>query len=457
MKRLLVLAVLLCAALLAFAGGQPEPKTGAAGAAPATKTPVQEANTAFAFPKEPVKLTYWDYYDERPLRIELMRTLSKEYSKIHPNVTIEVVNIPWVGYKEKYAAAYAAGTGPDLVTWDPPTVVPLGLAVPAPDWAAKIIDASYTDLAKKMMFFQGKYWGWPGQIDVGQMLYYNKDMYAEVGLSKAPETLPELIDYSKKLTKYDASGEITRGGYAIRYFGERGGLLDKFRPFAWCYLDATKGWIWNQDYSDVIFDQPAYLEALKLYRDMVYTWKISSIKFPKPVEAIWLRLAAQTNREAFLIGDLKKNAPDLKYGLAPMVNGAPPYGKYQVGYAPSPGQSVMITTKKYADLSWDVSLFLDNDANDLKLAQTQGTLPARKVNMASSYVTQEVPYGPIAQIIDKRPSPRVEVDPWGVTAEINDSCFGEAVEMVLIGKKTPEQALKDAAAKARSVIARVKK
>jgi len=288
------------------------------------------------------------------------------------------------------------------------------------------------------------------------MLYYNKDMYAEAGIGTVPETLPQLVETMKKLTKTDATGEITRGGWAIRYFGERGGLIDKFRPFAAGFVDTTKGWIWNGDYTDVLFEQKGYLDALQLYVDMVHKMKVASIKMPKPEEAFWLKLAAQTNREAFLLADLKKNAPDLKFGLAPMVNGAAPYGQYQVGYAPSAGQMVMVSSKKYADVSWDYSMFLNNEENDLKLAQTQGSLPARKKNMDTPYVNETVPYGKVAKAVDARPKPRVEIHPAGIGAEVNE-IFGEGVELAIIGKKAPDQALKDAAAKARSVIARVKK
>lgn len=305
------------------------------------------------------------------------------------------------------------------------------------------------------MIFDGQYWGWPSQVDVGQMLYYNTDMFSEVGLSKAPATLPELMDAARKLTKRQGD-QITRGGYAVRYFGERGGLLDKFKPFAWCYTDATVGWVWNQDYTDVLYNQPQYLDALKFYADMVHKEKVASIQFPKPVEAFSLGLAAMTNRESFMIGHLKDNAPNINFAVAPLVNGAPPYGKYEVGYSASAGQMMMVTSKKYPEIAWDFSMFLNNKENDLRLAQVQGTLPGWSTNLQSDYVQNEVPYGKIADVYAKRPTPRIEVDPWGIGHEVNEA-FAEGVEMALIGQKTPEKAMEEAIQKGRSIISRVNK
>ena len=39
-----------------------------------------------------------------------------------------------------------------------------------------------------------------------EVLCWTLDYFAEVGLTRAPDTMDELIAYAQKLTKYDASG-----------------------------------------------------------------------------------------------------------------------------------------------------------------------------------------------------------------------------------------------------------
>ncbi len=219
---LIGLALLLLVGLpMAWAGGKQEDKPAAATSESGVKSPIEIYNPSFVYPTEKINLALWDYYDERPDRITWLKEKAKEFQTIHPNINLTVVNIPWVGWKAKYLSAFQADTGPDICTWDPPMAVLMGKVYPAPDWAARLIDEKYTDAAKKTMIFKGQYWGWPSQIDAGQMLYYNT-MYEEGGLNPddPPETLPELLEAMKKTTKYDSQGTIIQGGWAIRYFGD---------------------------------------------------------------------------------------------------------------------------------------------------------------------------------------------------------------------------------------------
>jgi len=53
------------------------------------------------------------------------------------------------------------------------------------------------------------------------LLYYNKDAFKEVGLDpeKPPKTFDEIREYSEKLKKVNASGEVERYGFGMRIYG----------------------------------------------------------------------------------------------------------------------------------------------------------------------------------------------------------------------------------------------
>ncbi|MBU0493682.1 MAG: ABC transporter substrate-binding protein [Chloroflexi bacterium] len=53
------------------------------------------------------------------------------------------------------------------------------------------------------------------------VLYYNKTLFKEAGLDpeKAPRTWAEVAEYSRKLTKKDASGKVTQYGSAFAFYG----------------------------------------------------------------------------------------------------------------------------------------------------------------------------------------------------------------------------------------------
>ena len=46
-----------------------------------------------------------------------------------------------------------------------------------------------------------------------RILYYNKDHFAEAGIEEPPTTWDEVLEYTKKLTTYDADGNIERMGF----------------------------------------------------------------------------------------------------------------------------------------------------------------------------------------------------------------------------------------------------
>ena len=63
------------------------------------------------------------------------------------------------------------------------------------------------------MKVDGDYWGLPTAVRA-LALFYNKDMFAAAGLPGAPETLDQMVEYAKKLTKKDSGGNYEVGGYA---------------------------------------------------------------------------------------------------------------------------------------------------------------------------------------------------------------------------------------------------
>ena len=80
---------------------------------------------------------------------------------------------------------------------------------------------------------EGKLWGMPFCAGMG-LLYYNKVTFREVGLDpeRPPQDLEEVRQYSEKILKRDAAGNVVRSGIALdiqdwteRIFAEHGDLL----------------------------------------------------------------------------------------------------------------------------------------------------------------------------------------------------------------------------------------
>ena len=429
------------------------------------KAPIEIYNPQFRFPTEPITLSFWEIYGTRPGWLEWAQKVAKEYSQIHPNVQVKIREIPLVEYPILFESAMRANTVPDVFCMYRYRIHEWGLATPAPDWVERIFKEDYIDAANSWQRYpedgsreeyQGKYLGWiSSEMDAGQMLYYNKDMFKEAGLDPniPPKNSPELLEYAKKLTKYGPAENVVRSGWAIRHLGHKGGIEEKWTAFLFWWHDCIKGRIFTEDWEGIqAWDSPEFIKPLKFYQDMVWEWKVASIDMPNPTEAFKLGLGAMTNRETFLIGILKSDAPWLNYGIAPMAYGASPYGQYKEGVWTANQLSCVSKGTKYPQVAWDFNMFLNNDKHDLEIAQIAGGLPRRKANQNTAYA-KSLTYLGVFKEAYRRPKVRTEeYDPYCLFGRMED-VLGDAITACLLNPKAdPEEELKKARIKGEGIL-----
>ena len=108
----------------------------------------------------------------------------------------------------------------------------------------------------------GKTWGIPFQRST-IVMYWNKEAFKEAGLDpdRAPQNWDELVAFGKKLTKRDASGNVTQWGVQIPTTG-----------FAyWLFQALTTeddAMLMNSAGNEVYFDKPGVVEALQYLVDL---------------------------------------------------------------------------------------------------------------------------------------------------------------------------------------------
>ncbi|WP_462409852.1 extracellular solute-binding protein [Neobacillus sp. Marseille-QA0830] len=166
---------------------------------------------------EKVTITYWQY--TFPAKVTEIKSLIQKFEKENPNIKVVAQDFPYDQYTQKVTAAMHAGKGPDVMNlyygWLP-QYVKEGYLQPIPkdfmstseieDYYIPMIEASKID---------GKYYSLP--IAVRSLaLFYNKEMFKQAGLdpNSPPKTWDELIQYAKKMTKRDASGNLEQEGFA---------------------------------------------------------------------------------------------------------------------------------------------------------------------------------------------------------------------------------------------------
>ena len=114
----------------------------------------------------------------------------------------------------------------------------------------------------------GKTWGIPFQRST-IVMYYNKELFKEAGLNpdKPPATWAELTAATKKLTKRDASGNVTQWGIEIPSSGFTYWLFQGLAT-------QNGGKLMNAEGNQTYFDTPAVIGALQHWMDMVNKDKV---------------------------------------------------------------------------------------------------------------------------------------------------------------------------------------
>jgi multiple sugar transport system substrate-binding protein len=152
---------------------------------------------------------------------ELIEKLAQEYSATHPDVKIDIEMTPWANYTDKIINSVAAGIIPDgavvKFTWYPMLQDHL-----APideyfnNWQYKdevepIILEQYRSVTPEKDLYFLPY------TNGALFFYYRKDLFAEAGITKTPDTWDEFLEDAIKLTKdKDNDGKIDQYGYTMR-------------------------------------------------------------------------------------------------------------------------------------------------------------------------------------------------------------------------------------------------
>ncbi len=269
---------------------------------------------------EKVQLEYWQYFFKE--RVEAMDALIKQFEAANPDISVRQTTTPYDSYQTKVAAAIPAGEGPDVVQlyygWLA-QYMKAGLLQPLPEAAfnAAEIDREFFPIVRNMKL-DGKYYALPTAVR-SLALFWNKKLFRDAGFDpdKPPQTLGELVDVARKLTKRDAAGNMIVEGMTVDLT-----MQDQH----WVREVLTRqfgGKPYSDDSRKVAYDDAAGLKAVQWYDDLISKEKVSQIGFltDQPT-AFRSGKAALTIDGSFRLGafDSQKG---LEYGVAelPAFNG----------------------------------------------------------------------------------------------------------------------------------------
>ncbi len=376
--------------------------------------------------------------------------MADDFEKENPGIKVKPV---YAGtYQEtlvKAITAHKSGTPPTtaiLLSTDMYTLIDEDAIVPFEDIGGA------DDPAWRKSFYPafmansqtgGKTWGIPFQRST-IVLYWNKELFKEAGLdpNKPPSNWKEMLEYAQKLTKKDASGNVTQWGVQIPSSG--------FPYWLFQGLTTPNGVeLMNAAGTETYFDKPEVVEALSYWVDLGRKHKVMPTGvigwgttpkdfFEKKIAMMWTTTGNLTN---------VRNNAKFDFGVAMLPaskrRGSPTGGGnfYVFKKAPKDQQAAAVKLAK----------FMTQPERAAQWGMDTGYVAVRADAWETPKMKEYVKGFPVASVArDQLQYSVAELsthDNQRVTKALNDG-----IQAALTGAKTPEQAMKDAQAEASRIL-----
>lgn len=277
--------------------------------------------------RKPVQLEIWTVYEDYGPFKELI----EEYEKENKYVSIAFKSKTFADYEKDLVDAFSEDKEPDIWlihnTWLPKHKAKIS-SLPAELseilnfnlFREKFVDVVEVDLTEDEEIY-----GIPLYVD-SLALFYNKDFLNDAGISSPPDTWEEIISALDLLVKKNTWGGIERAGLAI---GTAENINRSTDILALLMLQNGTQMV-SEDKKTATFDRTVSLEreayypgrdALRFYTDFsnpskrAYTW---NRQMPYSVDAFVEGKAAMMINYSHHVATIKKRAPYLNFGVAPM-------------------------------------------------------------------------------------------------------------------------------------------
>jgi multiple sugar transport system substrate-binding protein len=362
--------------------------------------------------------------------------MAKDFSTAHPDADVKVEVVQWDNLEQRLTTDIAGGTAPDIAMIGTRWLVDFvknDIAEPLDSYITAEFKARFNENFMTPSTINGKLYGLPVAASARAM-YYNKDLLAKAELKDPPENWDALVADAKKIK---ALGNDLYG------FALQGKEIET--DAYWYYSLWTHGGELIEGGKSGLAS-PAAIAALSLYRSMID----QGLTEPDPTgysRQDIERLFKQGRigiilTGPWLRGQIKTDAPNLNYGIAPI-----PAGSTKATYGVTDDLMVFKSSQQ-KKLAWQ---FLTETAFSpkwrIEFTTKEGFLPVTKVEAEQPQFTSDpqlkaftemLPYAHFAP-----PIPNWE--------QMADTTI-RALQKVYTGEAKPEAALKEAAASIDSIL-----
>lgn len=197
-----------------------------------------------------------------------VRSLAPWTEQNKVNLSVEI--IPWGNFEEKYITGFSSGMGPDVAyningMFDDLTNMGVLEDLDSYFTAEERQEYIYWDLGK----YRGKQYAVPIIVGNPRILFVNKDLLAQAGVTELPVTWDDLVQMCLKVKNASLGADILP--FACMWTGHYGSLQENFLP----YFFQAGGEFFNADGTKVaLLDHDAGVRAVQFVYDLMYTHQV---------------------------------------------------------------------------------------------------------------------------------------------------------------------------------------
>jgi multiple sugar transport system substrate-binding protein len=402
-----------------------------------------------------VTISFWNNWDGS--RAAQLRSILDVFEKENPGIKVENVTLTNVTTTQRMLAALASGDVPELYMTNANAMsqfASLGAFMPLD----RMVKDEKIDLNKTFYesgvagsAYEGQLLQFPFKATSPLAIWYNKDLFKAAGLDpdKPPKTWQELQDAAAKLTKVEGN-VVTQLG--INVCTECGGSENMFGE----WLSRNNGQLFNEDGTKPAFNSPEGLATLKYMIDLsnktAGSWDNAVKAFGNNYKdlrpAFYAGKLAMTFDGPYLLNIIRTDAPNTldRTGVFLMpVNGANAQAK-QVFNGYGVGGYAIPAKVKHPKEAFKLLKFMamsDTGACAFFNLQNRADSPYRDCKAGLE--------GPLAETLIANK----DVTVARVTPPTYPKILVRIQQMqqnALLGKQTPEEALKQAAADVQKIL-----
>ncbi len=369
-------------------------------------------------------ITFWHFRSEPSQRAALDKLIARFEQE--NNCKVHSVPLSWGNGKTKLFAAFNSNTAPD--------VLHLGA-----DWIAQFSAGGvlrnlsndgikldrFVPFVAPPALFKGSVYALPWIVDT-RVMFYNKDLLKNVGVTKTPMTFTDVMNACEKIREASSDGVY---GFGVNGADEHR-LYKKILSFFW----SSGGDVFDASGKPII-NSAENIKALEAYIALA---RCGFVETQRQLDNMFIQgKLGFVVTGSWLLDQIKRDNAKLNYGTA-LVPGLA--GKQSVSFAGADYVAVNAKSSN-AELAKKFALFMTNGKNTLEFCKafSEAGFPADKKFVNDEYFAT-VPHRDTfsQQLLSSKMPP---VHPQWLDIE---HIIEEATVEALLGKKTAQQALDDA-------------